>query len=862
MSYQNHILKSSDVCIYASYNLSVLLILALFSPSLVFASDSELLASSSGNLLGSGAWNSSIIYHGDNGHLIYHSDEEGNRIPDFSHAGYRGGGVDLPELPVYITLNPSSSGDDTQQIQQALDEVGTMDNDENGHRGAVFLNPGTYHVSERITIRHSGVVLRGSGDGDDPSSNTIIRAAKNIGNVSMQVGTGNVDWSIADGSPLTGIATELVLVGSRTFEVEDAGGFGPGDDIIIFHPATQEWVEAVDYGGRPLTAPNPWQAGQTSLNIQMKRKITGISGNVIAIDVPVYNHLDRNLSEAMVFKPDFSQLITESGLEDFRLVLESDGPDSDDHGLNAIIFNGVEDSWANGVTVKHFRLFGISTTNSSFVTIQNSRALDPHSILSGSRRYNFNVSTRSNNIFFTGNMATEGRHCFVSNGTASASGAVFHNSVSYGAYAASEGHMRWSQGMLYDNIEFREANRNLVLGLYNRGDWGTRHGWSAAHSVVWNSDPGSTNNYMVVQKPPTAQNYGIANRGHVTGDGPWEGPPGHIEGTAGEIPAIASLYEAQLHERLTYGTPPDTPALLQATPINGFEGLKLEWSFTGLIEMDLVIERSVNQGAFEVLDIISSDESSYIDQDIGRNHYRYRVAAVDQGRMSAWSNISGFNMDASSFILRSPQSGSHVTVTDDPDKNLNLWWNEVESDFEVTYTWYLDHADGDFKEAIVERQTDIQLVKVPYSIIYQKLRDADVQVDSTFHGKWTVKAIGGPLEIWADEPFDIFIQLSAVGTSISEDRDNSLPDNIVLHQNYPNPFNPITIITYELPRIEQIRLEVFDVTGRKISTLVDETVPAGVHQITFDASQLSGGLYLYRLRGRELSVTKQMMLVK
>ncbi len=844
------------VCNY----LAVLLILAFIFPTLLFAGNSDISVSRESISPANGTWNSSIIYHGDDGHLIYHSDEDGNRIPDFSHAGYRGGGVDLPEVQVVKTLDPSDSGDDTEQIQQALDEVGQMGKDENGHRGALLLNPGTYHISDRIIIRDSGVVLRGSGDGDDPSSNSIVYADKDIGNISIQIGSGNVDWLIAQGSPLTEISTEMVLVGSRTFEVENADGFNVGDDIIIWHQATNEWVEAVDYGGLPLSEPDPWEAGQNSLHIQMKREIVGMENNVIAVDVPVYNHLDRKLSQVQVFKPDFSELVTESGVEDFRLVLESEGPESDDHGLHAIIFDGVEDSWADGVTVMQFRLFGFSTTNSSFVTIQNSRALDPHSPIAGSRRYNFNVSARSNNIFFSGNKATEGRHCFVSNGTASASGAVFHNSVSYGANGASEGHRHWSQGMLFDNLEFRETNRERVVGLYNRGNWGTRHGWSAAHSVVWHTDPGN-NNYMVVQQPPTAQNYGIANRGYVTGDGPWEGPDGHIEGT-GETPEIMSLYEAQLEERLAHGTPPDTPGPLKVTPVDDNENLKLEWSFLGLTEMDIVIERSVNQGDFEVLEVVSSDVSAYTDEDTGENEYRYRIAAEDQGRMSAWSNQSGFNMKLSDFILRDPQSGSHETVTDDPDKKLSLWWNEVESDFDITYTWYLDRANGDFSDALLEKEIDIQLVEVPHSVIYQKLSEKGVDIDSTFHGQWTVKATGGPLEVWAEKPFEIFIQRDGTDTQSSEERDKAHPESVELHQNYPNPFNPTTIIRFELPHTEQVRLEVFDVSGRKISTLLDETVSAGMHEVTFDASGLSSGMYLYKMQTNNFLQTRQMMFIK
>jgi hypothetical protein len=372
----------------------VVFLVVLTLPSLVLAESSNVLSDNAPDLADAGTWNSSIVYKGQDGALIYHSDEDGNRIPDFSHAGYRGGGVPLPDVPVRITLNPSSTGDDTQQIQQALDEVGDMQIDENGHRGAVLLNPGNYYISSRLRIQQSGVVLRGTGDGTDPATNTIIHASKGIGNISIQVGRGNVNWNIASGSPLTEIVTDFVPVGSRHFEVANASGFAVGDDVIIFHPATQEWVEAVDYGGRPLTAPNPWSAGESSLNITKKRRITGISGNVIAIDVPVYNHLDRSLSESLFFKPGLGGQISEAGVEHFRLILESDSPTSTTHGYHAIIFDGVTDSWADGVTVLHFQHTGLGTNNSSFVSIINSNALEPHSPVEPPLRYNFNVSLK------------------------------------------------------------------------------------------------------------------------------------------------------------------------------------------------------------------------------------------------------------------------------------------------------------------------------------------------------------------------------------------------------------------------------------------------------------------------------------
>src|SRR5690625_1865312 len=82
-----------------------------------------------------------------------------------------------------ITLQPSG-GDDTYQIQSALNRVGQLPMNERGERGAVVLSTGVYHISSNISINRSGGVLRGAGKGNDPSKNTIIRAGQNIrGNV-------------------------------------------------------------------------------------------------------------------------------------------------------------------------------------------------------------------------------------------------------------------------------------------------------------------------------------------------------------------------------------------------------------------------------------------------------------------------------------------------------------------------------------------------------------------------------------------------------------------------------------------------------------------------------------------------------
>ena len=99
---------------------------------------------------------------------------------------------------------------------------------------------------------------------------------------------------------------------------------------------------------------------------------------------------------------------------------------------------------------------------------------------------------------------------------------------------------------------------------------------------------------------------------------------------------------------------------------------------------------------------------------------------------------------------------------------------------------------------------------------------------------------------------------------VSSEDEPELPEAYALAQNYPNPFNPATTIRFQLPKAEQVTLRVFDVLGREVAALLDNTsLAGGEHTVKFDASRLTSGVYLYRLQaGASFVQTKRMMLVK
>ena len=89
-----------------------------------------------------------------------------------------------------------------------------------------------------------------------------------------------------------------------------------------------------------------------------------------------------------------------------------------------------------------------------------------------------------------------------------------------------------------------------------------------------------------------------------------------------------------------------------------------------------------------------------------------------------------------------------------------------------------------------------------------------------------------------------------------------IPKYFTLSQNYPNPFNPTTMITFSLPEPQFVTLKVYDLLGREIQTPLNESKQPGTYDILFNASQLSSGIYFYRLQAGNYTESKRMLLLK
>ncbi len=103
--------------------------------------------------------------------------------------------------------------------------------------------------------------------------------------------------------------------------------------------------------------------------------------------------------------------------------------------------------------------------------------------------------------------------------------------------------------------------------------------------------------------------------------------------------------------------------------------------------------------------------------------------------------------------------------------------------------------------------------------------------------------------------------MSEILTGIKDEK-NTLPDRFTLEQNYPNPFNPSTVISYRLPENGFVVLKVYDILGREVRTLVNGLQTAGTHSVTFDAGNLSTGVYFFSIRSGIHKDTKKLLLLK
>lgn len=472
------------------------------------------------------------VYTNSKGKLSYKTLDAGDRILDFSHASYGGGGVSIPSAPVKITLRPSGH-DDTEAIQQAIDSVSKMKM-VNGLKGAVLLSAGAYQCEQELAIRASGVVLRGSGSGDN---GTIINMT---GKPHTCISVKGSVTSKVTGKPTT-IADAYVPSGATSFTVADASGFAAGDTIRITRPVTESWVELMGMDklvrdGKKQT----WITGE----IQVQCVIQKVVKNTITVQVPLTDSYDSKYlgaSGVSVEKISVSGELSQVGIEDFRMVSPDQTGTINERHHRAFTLSGITDGWVRNLsifnTVNSVSVTGrrITVDNVSIVhNIPTTGAAKPADLNGSGPQLLFNrCSITGDNVFY---FATG----------AKVSGPIVLLNCIFRGNGWIQPHQRWATGLLIDGCEVPTGG----IDFMNRGAMGSGHGWSVGWAVAWNCKAKSFLN----QQPPGSANWVIGCQGEPQQRAiPFDKEPYLPEGfydSHGTPVAPASLYLTQLAERL------------------------------------------------------------------------------------------------------------------------------------------------------------------------------------------------------------------------------------------------------------------------------------------------------------------------
>jgi hypothetical protein len=456
-----------------------------------------------------------------------------NVIPDYSHAGYQGGGVAIPSITVVETLSPSG-GDDTAIIQQAIDNVEALAPDANGFRGAILLQAGCYEV-DQLFIEESGVVLRGEGQGmDGPVLKANLQFQHDV--ITIQ-GTGS--GFSRNSSSQQEITTAYVPVGAYSFDVADASGYSVGDLIVVRRTPNQTWIDELGMDEATLCADDPidcngWTPG--SYTIDHERTITQIVGNTITINLPIVDVMETQYGGGEIYQVSVPGRIEKCGVEKLRIqsYYDPNNDEDENHAWIGVKLRRVTNSWVSNVTGQYLGYGTVSINNeSNFNTVQECAAIEHKSQITGGRRYSFNVSDGVGNLFQR-NYTSTGRHDYVT-GSRVTGPNVFLDSYSAITYADIGPHHRWATGLLFDNIKGGQ------MRVQNRGSSGSGHGWAGNTTMFWNLD--SYSDDIKVESPLGGRNWGIGCVGlQQNGAGFWESWNTNV------LPR--SLYLQQLEDRL------------------------------------------------------------------------------------------------------------------------------------------------------------------------------------------------------------------------------------------------------------------------------------------------------------------------
>jgi hypothetical protein len=456
-------------------------------------------------------------FGGPDHRLHYRNDARGNSIMDFSSAGYRAGGVKLPSAAAAERLTPVA-GDNTARIQAALDKA----------TGAVVLSAGEYEIAGTLSIKRSGVVLRGE-------RGASIRLTGKPHRFLEICGAGT--WR-EEGHPVP-ILDTYVPAGVATFRVRDASAFHPGDRVLVLRPVTAEWVHfmGLDTPARDSRPQTGIRAGSV---IRIDRVVESVDGNRVTLDVPLSDALDSRFTAASLVRYSFPGRITEVGVEGLRIVAPLENLPITQPQYTALRIDALEDGWVRDLEIQETHNGIEIGPGAKRLSLTNIRV--KHSAAHADSEAPADFILQGTQILLDRCGTTgEGTRPVITQSDAIGPLVVLNFTADHGGVAPGQ---PWATGLLVDGGKFPGATeRRPGVAFSECADAGSGQSWCIGWSVAWNvSSP-----FLLMQQPPGALNWCIGCIGTpVTVDG----IPNGILDSLGKMVHPSSLYLQQLRDRL------------------------------------------------------------------------------------------------------------------------------------------------------------------------------------------------------------------------------------------------------------------------------------------------------------------------
>ncbi len=475
---------------------------------------------------------------GSSGSLTYEALPKGDQLLDFSGAGYMGGGVALPTVPVAKMVSPSGA-DDTAAIQAAITAVSAM-TATNGIRGAVLLAPGTFQLDGSLSITASGVVLRGSGSG---TGGTTLNAT---GSPRMIITVNGSGSQTEEGTPIL-LTDTYVPSGAKTIHVASTTGLAVGKNVLVDRTVTQAWLHFMVMDDLYRDgAPETWiAAGGVS---RQDRTITAINGMAVTLDMPITDSYDATYTTppGITIAPyTFAGRLEQVGIEALHMVAPMATVPISDPLFGVLSLSAVENAWVRDVVADEFTTGMVIGGTAKWITIEDS-TVERTAAIDGSAGYPFDYSVAGQaTLVLRCTASGDNVFSYATQDRANGPNVVLDMTVK-GTPINTQPHQRWATGLLLDNVSSPTGG----ISLMDRGWDGSGHGWAIGFGVVWNG----VSSGMLIQQPPGSMNWAIGSTGtlqHSAAPGSDAGilPEGTID-SAGVAVSPRSLYLEQLCERL------------------------------------------------------------------------------------------------------------------------------------------------------------------------------------------------------------------------------------------------------------------------------------------------------------------------